>query len=429
MYIPQLIRRFVFEEWGGTETVVWQTARALQGPDLQTEILATSALSQPGTAYREGLCIRRFDYHYPYWGLSAEQRRLLDKKGGNPYSDGLQAYLLRHPDLALIHGHAMQRLAGLTRRVARLRRVPYILSFHGGLLDVPAAEQQEMLSPVRHSFHYGRLLDPLRGYHRALEDADALICVGYSEYERVKARWPQKQVVYLPNGVDPAAFSGGQGQRFRQQQNLPADMPLLLCVGRIDPQKNQLFLLRLLAQLPANVGLVLIGPATSPAYLAEIERAVAAQQLQARVRIIPGLPAGSEALRDAYAAADIFVLPSRHEPFGIVVLEAWAAGKPVLCSDLGGLQHLVPQGQGGYRFSDLEAATAHCQRLLADPDARWQLGQQGREMVLQHYTWPLIAERLRRLYADVLTHHAGQRQKNLTDFAVLPDGLSKRCRA
>jgi len=420
MYIPQLIRRFVFEEWGGTETVVWHTAQALKKQGIQTEILATSALSQPGSECREAIRIRRFDYHYPYWGLSAEQRLLLDKKGGNPYAHGLQRYLMQHPELTLIHGHAMQRLAGLTRHVARVRQVPYVLSFHGGLLDVPAAEQAQMKASVRHSLHYGRLLDPMLGYRRALAEADALICVGHSEYERVRQHWPDKRVEYLPNGVEPQAFAGGHGRRFRQQQALPADMPLLLCVGRIDPQKNQLFLLDLLQQLPAETGLVLIGPATSPAYLAEIQQTVAALQLQARVRIIPGLPAGSESLRDAYAAADIFVLPSRHEPFGIVVLEAWAAGKPVLCSDLGGLRQLVPNGQGGYRFADLAEAVRLCQQLLKAPELREQLGQQGREMVLNSYTWEQIGTRLQQLYASV---HDAKRQKNLTDLAVLPDSL------
>jgi glycosyltransferase involved in cell wall biosynthesis len=150
----------------------------------------------------------------------------------------------------------------------------------------------------------------------------------------------------------------------------------------------------------------MIGPATDPAYLRELQQEICTQQLQSRVRIIPGLPPGSETLRDAYAAADIMILPSRHEPFGIVVLEAWAAGKPVLCSDIGGLRHLVQAGEGGYRFADLAEAVRLCRFLREQPELRMRLGLQGQARVLQSYTWEHIGARLRQLYQTVSESYA-----------------------
>ncbi|NRB42711.1 MAG: glycosyltransferase family 1 protein, partial [Pseudomonadales bacterium] len=84
--VVHLVRRFVFNEWGGTEAVVWNSALGLLEQGTPTSILATSALDEQGTEIRQGCHIERFSYHYPRLGLNRAQRQALDKKGGNPYS-------------------------------------------------------------------------------------------------------------------------------------------------------------------------------------------------------------------------------------------------------------------------------------------------------------------------------------------------------
>lgn len=405
--IPQLARRFVFEEWGGTESVIWETTRRLQQRGLQTEILATRALSQRNFESRAGLNIRRFAHHYPYFGLDAESIRQLDKKGGNPFVPELEAYLKALPRLDLIHCHGMQRIAGLARRVARQRNIPYVISFHGGHFELPAAEIERMRAAVEGRFHYGRLLDPLYGTSRALDDADGLICVGYGEYLRCREAFGPERVLYAPNGVDPARFARAQGQRFRAAMGLEQQR-LLLCVARIDPQKNQLALIELLARLPEDVSLVLIGPITDAAYANELQQATAAAGLHDRVRLLEGLAADDPLLADAYDAADLFMLPSRHEPFGIVVLEAWMRSKPVLVADVGGLRHLVRTEVDGLRFGTAAELLQLTLRLLEQPAYAARLGAAGREQALTHFSWDTLLNRQQAFYRQLITRRAGK---------------------
>ncbi|MGV3526661.1 MAG: glycosyltransferase family 4 protein [Candidatus Sericytochromatia bacterium] len=403
--IPQLARRFVFAEWGGTETVVWNSARQLQRVGVRSDILATRALSPVAQESRDGVQIQRFDYHYPYWGLSRQGQQLLDKKGGNPFVPELERHLNALPRLDLIHCHGMQRLAALARRVARRRGVPYVVSFHGGRFEVPEAEITQMRAPVAQSFHYGRLLDPWYGTARALADADGLICVGHGEYLRTREAFPDKPVIYLPNGVAPEAAEQGDVQRFRAQLGLAPHWRLLLCVGRLDPQKNQLALLEMLPHLPADTALVLIGPPTDPAYYQQLLDTRSALGLQPRAWIIPGLAPDDPLLADAYAAAELFVLPSRHEPFGIVVLEAWMRRKPVVVADVGGLRHLVENGVNGLRFQDATEMRHQVRTLLDQPLQARALGARGHAEARQRYSWETLVDQLQAFYAEVQQRH------------------------
>ncbi|WP_075087103.1 glycosyltransferase family 4 protein [Verrucomicrobium spinosum] len=90
-----------------------------------------------------------------------------------------------------------------------------------------------------------------------------------------------------------------------------------------------------------------------------------------RVILLPGLRNDDRALPDAYAACDAFVLPSRHEPFGIVVLEAWSASRPVIASRVGGLVGLVKDECNGLCFDpgtqgSVEQLAAQMERLITD---------------------------------------------------------------
>ena len=87
--VAHVVRRFAFEEWSGTETVVWNSARHLAKHGVESVIYATRACSATGDEVREGIPIRRFDYFYPYWPLSASAKLALVKKGGSPVSSGL----------------------------------------------------------------------------------------------------------------------------------------------------------------------------------------------------------------------------------------------------------------------------------------------------------------------------------------------------
>ncbi len=407
MYVIQVPRRFVAHSWGGTETVVLETAKRLIGRGHRTAIYCSRALATRDREVIGGVPVRRFAYAYPYLGLSAAARRQLDYTGGNLFSWSLMAQLLVERGLDLLHLHTGKRLGGTVRTVARFRRIPYVVSLHGGVYDVPAAEAGRMTDPTRGAFEWGRVLGALVGSRRVLDDAAAIVCVGQREQAEAARRYPHKRVVYLPNGVDPAAFAHGDGPAFRRAHGIPLDAELLLTVGRLDPQKNQALLIDVLDRLRTRrprLHVALVGAVTNEPYRATLEAAIAARGLGGRVTVVGGLPAGSPQLVDAYHAADVFVLPSQHEPFGIVVLEAWAAGRPVVASRVGGVPFFVTHGRDGWLFDSgagAEAAEA-VDGLLANPERARAFAEAGQRLAASDYSWERITDRLLALYDEVL---------------------------
>ena len=215
MRTAHIIRRFAFSEWGGTESVVWNTARTLQAKGNPSEIFATCALSAVRDETRNSIPIHRFKYKYPYFPLSKEKIRILDKKGGNPVVPGLQT-ALRKGEFDILHCHTMGRMAAVTRTAAKQLHVPYIMTLHGGYFDVPPAEIKQMVKPLKGTIPYGNIMDRL--FCRrvdALKLANGIVCVGENELAPAKEHFPDKLVIHLPNGVDYRYFHDYAGTDFR----------------------------------------------------------------------------------------------------------------------------------------------------------------------------------------------------------------------
>ena len=353
MHTAQVARRFVREDWGGTETVIFETSKRMLSMGHHAEVLCTMATAKSDTDNFDGLNVRRFPYFYPYFGLKEEAKRVLDKKGGSPFSFQLMSALKALPKLDLIHLHGGNRIGGIGRYVAKKRGIPYVLSIHGGVFDVPVEEAATWTEPSKGSFEWGKLLGMWVGSRRVMADASAILCVGYPESVMAQKRMPNNRVIYLPNGADTKRFAKGDGPAFREKYSIPQDARVVLTLARIDSQKNQKLPARLLPQLrevDPKTHLLFVGNVTNPAYLDSLEETVRADGLQDHVTIIPGIPSDSSDLVDAYHAADIFLLPSIHEPFGIVILEAWSAGLPVIASRVGGIPHFLEDGQDGILF-------------------------------------------------------------------------------
>jgi len=407
MKIAQVPRRFVRSHWGGTETVILETSKRLLKMGHETEILCPNALATTNQEVIEGIRVVRTPYFYPYLGLSAEARALFDRKGGNLFSFALMRALRKMPELDLIHLHTAKRVGGIGRRVAMKRRIPYVVSLHGGLFDVPTAEAQSWTAPAEGAYEWGKLLGWWVGSRRVLDDAAAIICVGEEERAQTARHYPQKKVVHLPNGVDPERFAKGDGDAFRSLHGIPHNAFVVLTVGRIDPQKNQLLLLKVFPQLcrvhSALHGLI-IGPVTNEPYHDKLVQEMKGQGIADRITVIAGLESSSQALVDAYHAADVFLLPSIHEPFGIVILEAWAAGLPVVASRVGGIPSFVVSGEDALLFEveDERTLLDAFQTLVRDPDVGARIAHNGRQKARNEYSWDRVTERLVAIYEEAV---------------------------
>lgn len=404
MRTAQIIRRFAFSEWGGTESVVWNTARALQEKGNPSEIFATRALSSVQDEVKNAIRIHRFHYHYPRFPLSKEKIRALDKKGGNPVVSGLQK-ALRKGEFDILHCHTMGRMAATVRAAAKQLHVPYIMTLHGGYFDVPPAELRQMMKPMKGTIPYGNIIDRLLGRRvDALKLANGIVCVGENEFQPAKEHFPDKPIIHLPNGVNYDYFHDYNGSDFRRQAGIPQNRKIVLCVSRIDYQKNQLMLPEVLALLGEPWHLVFIGAPTAEWYVDKLREKIRLMNLTDRVTILKGVPPDSSLLPAAYHAASAFLLPSLHEPFGIVVLEAWGAGTPVIASPVGGLKTLIRDGETGF-FAPAEGApeewAALIRKLDEDAELRGRITEAADAEVREHYSWDVITDKLLDFYQEV----------------------------
>ena len=397
MKIAHIVRRFTFSEWGGTESVVWHIAKQQKAQGLQPEILCTAALDKVGMEVVDGITIRRFSYLYPYFPMPNRDKLALDKKGGNPYSPGL-INTLKNGCYDIFHIHTGSRLANTALRVAKKLAVPTLMTLHGGSCAIPQQEMELMLKPLKHKFSYGGIVDRLCRMRKAPESqADVLLALSREEVEKLKKRYPEKQVELFPNGILHRELPDVGD--FRKKYNIPDDKKLLLCISRIDYQKNQKILLELLKK-HTDTHLLLIGPVTAAWYRDEILRDAEKTGVMDQLSIIPGLPPDDPALLQALKTAYCFILPSRHEPFGIAALEALDAEVPLIASAVGGLKDFLVDGKNALLFEDNNAASlleAYNKIELLRND----LIANG-TTTAQEYNWQNIAEKLTDLYRGLL---------------------------
>ena len=205
-------------------------------------------------------------------------------------------------------------------------------------------------------------------------------------------------------GVDRAFFSPGL-RRGAQQAIGYSGGPLLLFVGRIQPLKGVDVAVRTLAALEdRSAQLMIVGGASGregPADLARIEALIEDLGLVERVSFVPPQP--HHALSTYYRAADVVLMPSRSESFGLVALEAAACGVPVVAAAVGGLRTLIDDGVTGYLIEsrDPAAYASAVTRIISDPVHGAALGAAG-AVAAGRYPWSGLATRLERLYRQLV---------------------------
>jgi len=235
--------------------------------------------------------------------------------------------------------------------------------------------------------------------------ADA-ICVSCSEEERqfidLYGTPPGTLEIVAP-GVEHAFFAPGDKRGARHALQL-GDEPVLLFVGRIQPLKGLDVAIRALSMVPRpDARLLVVGGASGTEGEAELHRMLELTHelgVADRVQFIEPQP--HHILSTYYRAADVVLVPSRSESFGLVALEAAACGTPVVPNAVGGLLTIVEHGRTGYLVADRDpdVFARHVTELVNQPILARTLGINAAERA-RRYTWNFAAARLRRVYADL----------------------------
>jgi D-inositol-3-phosphate glycosyltransferase len=238
-------------------------------------------------------------------------------------------------------------------------------------------------------------------------DAICVSCVEEEEQFRRLYGNPHGRIEIIAPGVEHALFAPGDQLGARRAIGADPGVPLVVFVGRIQPLKGPDVAIQALADLQRrghpDARLIIIGGASGQDGGGETQRAhdlVDELDLHDDVLFVPPQP--HHVLSSYYRAADIVVVPSRSESFGLVALEAAACGTPVVASAVGGLLSLVDDRRTGRLIpgrnpSDYGAAMAE---ILDDPDLRAAMSRAARERA-SSYTWHAAAARLRALYDDL----------------------------
>ncbi len=312
------------------------------------------------------------------------------------FRQGMEAWrIARGADYDLIHAHYW--LSGVVALALRARwSVPVLQRFHtlGRLKNGARGGEREPGARLEAEAHIVREADRLVAAN-AVERADLV-----RHYAAAPAR-----IAVIPCGVDTALFAPLPRPEARARLGLGAG-PLLLYVGRMAPIKGLETLLAAVARLRAGgrgVRLVAVGgEADEPldGHEAEIRRQARALGLDGAVTFVGAQP--QEALRAWYAAADVTVLPSYYESFGMVALEAMACGSPVIASRVGGLQTTIRDGVTGFLVPDGDAGALaeRIAHVLDSPAVAERLGREGVQWA-QHHRWPCVAESVCRVYASL----------------------------
>lgn len=412
--VAHVLRKYDPCEWAGTETAVHDLLTGLRERHVQSVVYAPNLPNteidlpnaMPDPLIQSGFTVRRFRSSLPMLGADDRDRKRLTAMGGNILSFDAPWKLLREPGLDVIHSHALNRIGGTARLIARRRKIPFVVTIHGGYLDLPRDAADKLAAPARRSFDYGQAFGWLVRSRHVVEDADAVITINPREAELLRAKFPKLRVELIPHGIPTRRYAEDHRDTVMTDFPFLHGKTILLLVGRIDAVKNQGFVIaqmHRIREFMPNAILVLAGPVTDTAYEQRIRAMVRAGGLDHCVFFTGALAPSDPRLVGLYQCAHLFILPSLAEPFGLVMLEAWASGCPVIAGATSGAKQLVRPGENGYLFdvADVNTLFDALRRAFASEEHRKTLGEAGRRRVRSVFDTNIVAQRVHDLYAEL----------------------------
>lgn len=254
-------------------------------------------------------------------------------------------------------------------------------------------------------FHIGHPEYECHSFFELLRKADAIIALTNYELEYLVTKSiPKEKIHVIGAGVNPNEFIDADGERFKAKYDLN-DSQLILFMGNRIPTKGIFTLIesmRYVKQHFPNSQLVLAGKSRKEyaQYYSNLPPA-----LKSAIVDVGVLPKQEKA--DAFAAADIFVMPSKFESIGLVYLEAWMCSTPVIGSYSKTLSCVINDGEDGFLidFGDSVMLGKKIVYLLKNDVLREEMGKAGKKKVLKNYTWNGITSKIEELYKRVIKNY------------------------
>lgn len=378
--------------YGGPSQMVLGLAPALAKEGVEVTVITTDSNGDTGQKPLDvplNSPVKQDGYEIIYFRCSPFRRY--------KFSLDLLKWLKRHAhEFDLAHIHALfSPVSSAAATICSQQKLPYILR-PLGTLDPADLRKKKLLKQL-----YAAIIE-----RRNIANAAAIHFTSDQE-AKISARFGiATQDLVISLGVLPPKFSNQkQGSLVRTQLEIPSDVPMILFMSRIDPKKGLNLLIPALEKLLAvdcNFHFVLAGTnPQDPDYEKNIISQIQNSSLRSHTTIT-GFVTG-ELKASLLQAADVFVLPSYYENFGIAVAEAMVAGIPVVISDQVHICQQILESQSGWVGAmDVQILVNLLQEALQNPQELQRRGLNAQQYALQHYSWGAIAHQTILAYKQIL---------------------------
>ena len=362
MKILQITSSF-FPVLGGQEKVVYEISKRLVEKGHKVTILTTDLLCEEKVPKREkleGIEIVRFKnkLFLGSYGYSPEAIRWL-KENYSKYN--------------IVHSHGYNRHLSEFAIKILYGKIPIIFSPHGFIHT-----KKNYFFKIIHDITFGRFV-------KRANLCTALTKLDFGEYEKLGVK--KEKIVEIPNGVDVEKFSKSKKYDSKKFGDF------ILYVGRIHESKGLQYVLEAIKKLDTK--LVIVGK--DAGYKQDLMEKSKKLGIEKKLIFLGGIV--DEDLIKLYKSSKIFVLFSEWEGFGIVVVEAMAAGKPIIVSNRGSLPHIVNNKKEGFvvKFKDVKELHKRIEQLLNDNKLCKNMGIEGKK-TSKKYEWKNIVKKYEEIY-------------------------------
>ena len=361
---------------GGAMERVYQLSRQLIKKGHQCAILATS---------------KGWDQKYidKIEGLEAvncsclSERYMIPKGAGRWLDENIRRF-----DIVHLAGN-WSPINVLAYKAARKRNIPYIFSAMGMLHIIGRS------SLFKHIFRFLWTRPILR-------DASALIAISPREYDNyIRSGVPKENICFIPNGITMDGLDKKDDKAFRECYGLDS-RKIILFIGRLNPIKGADLLVEAFSLIAGDFPdfQLLIFGNDHGGFQADIERKIDTFHMLDKVKVFPPILGVKKSW--AYHAAELFVIPSRHDTMTIVALEVATCACPLLITDQCDFAALGDSGGGLIVSCDARAIADGLRTLLSKPVALKQMGQVAQKFVLENYHWDKISDDFIQVFKDAL---------------------------
>lgn len=382
MKILQITQRFP-PAIGGVETHVFNLSKHLLLKGHEVTVFTSDLLQDAqmkrlfsSNSVMNGVDVRRFRAYqlWPKTGTSVVMPKIIRE--------------MLQIEFDVVHAHNYLYFSSIVAAVTkRLRKIPFVLTAH-------ACAEYSIVRRFLRTFY-----DLIPGRF-IVRQANQIIVLSENELNHlISIGVPSHKIQMVPHGVDFRLFSEASRLSFRKKYGLSGK--IILFVGRLEEKKGLFTLVESVAKVRegmGNVTTVMVGDDWGlKNKLLRFSRLLGVSDLLAFTGPLYG-----DELASAYAASDVFVLPSISEVFGLVLLEAMAAGKPIIASCVGGVPNIVKETNGILvPPGDSDALARGIVKLLKDEKLASFYGRQN-QLEATSYSWEKVAEQVERIYMEAV---------------------------